>query len=153
MLWKVNALAAMALLVFLEFRAGPASSALPGPAIIRITDREIVFRRVDSGRRGRSPGDIEITRRLLFNKRIRRKAIGHADIVCTVITGNFRHCTGTYVLPRGTIVVAGEMLYRQFFQLAVTGGTGYYNNVLGTLTVTSLGRNPRRDVVFFRLVV
>ena len=152
MLWKVTAFAAMALLVLLEFRTAPASSALPGPATIRITDREVAFSTVDTGRRGRSPGDVEVTRRLLFNKRIRQKAIGRAEIVCTVVASNSRHCTGTYILPRGTIVVAGEMRYRQFFQLAVTGGTGFYNNVRGTLTVTSLGRKPRRDVVFFRLV-
>jgi hypothetical protein len=152
MLWKVTAFAAMALLVLLEFRAAPASSALPGPATIRITDREIAFSTVDTGRRGRSPGDVEVTRRLLFNKRIRQKAIGRAEIVCTVVAANSRHCTGTYILPRGTIVVAGEMRYRQFFQLAVTGGTGFYNNVRGTLTVTSLGGKPRRDVVFFRLI-
>jgi hypothetical protein len=153
MLWKASTFAAVALMVFLEVRSAPASYAVPGPAIIRITDRETAFSTVDVGPRGRSPGDVEITRRLLFNRRIRSKAIGRAEIVCTVMTRNARHCTGTYVLPAGKIAVAGEMLYRQFFQLAVTGGTGVYNNVRGTLTVTSLGRNPRRDVVFFRLVV
>jgi hypothetical protein len=153
MVWKASALGAVALLVFLEIRSAPASSALPGPAIIRITDREVRFNIVDVGRRGRSPGDVEITRRLLFNKRIKQSAIGRAELVCTVLTGNSRHCTGTYVLPAGKIAVSGEMRYRQFFQLAVTGGTGFYNNVRGTLTVTSLGRKPRRDIVFFRLVV
>jgi hypothetical protein len=153
MVWKVSTLGAVALLVFLEMRSAPASSALPGPAIIRITDREVGFSRVDLGRRGPSVGDIEITRRVLFNKRIRQSAIGRAELVCTVLGGNSRHCTGTYVLPAGKIAVSGELRFRQFFQLAVTGGTGLYNNVRGTLTVTSLGRRPRRDVVFFRLVV
>ncbi len=153
MLWKVSLVAAVAVLVFVGFRATRASYALSRPGIIRITDREIAFSRIDLGRRGRSTGDIEITRRLLFNKRIRPQAIGRSEMVCTVVGGTSRQCNGTYVLPAGKIVVAGEMRYRQFFQLAVTGGTGLYNNVRGTLTVTSLGRRPRRDLVFFRLVV
>jgi hypothetical protein len=153
MLWKVSVFVAAAVLVFLGFRATHASYALRGPGIIRITDREIAFSRIDVGRPGRTPGDIEITRRLLFNKRIRPQAIGRSEIVCTVVGGTSRYCDGTYVLPAGKIVVAGEMRYRQFFQLAVIGGTGLYNNVRGTLTVTSLGRRPRRDLVFFRLVV
>jgi hypothetical protein len=153
MLWKVGVVAVLVSLVFPEFWVGHASYALRGPGIIRITDREISFTRIDVGRPGLSPGDIEITRRLLFNKRIRPQAIGRSEIVCTVVGGNSRQCDGTYALPAGKIVVAGQMRYRQFFQLAVTGGTGLYNNVRGTLTVTSLGRRPRRDLVFFRLVV
>ena len=153
MLWKVSVVAAVASLVLLELWPGHASYALRGPGVIRITDREIAFTRVDIGRPGLSPGDVEVTRRLLFNKRIRRQAIGRSEIVCTIVGGNVRQCDGTYVLPAGKIVGAGEMRYRQFFQLAVIGGTGLYNNVRGTLTVTSLGRRPRRDLVFFRLVV
>jgi len=44
------------------------------------------------------------------------------------------------------------MLFRQLFELAVLGGTGLYNNVRGTLTVTSLTSGPHvRDVLGFRL--
>jgi hypothetical protein len=153
MLWKASTIGAVALLVFVVVRSAPASEALSGPAIIRITDREIAFSRVDVGRRGRSPGDLEITRRLLFNRRIRPQSIGRSETVCTVVAGSARQCTATYVLPAGRIMVSGEMRHRQFFLFAVTGGTGLYNNVRGTLTVTLQGRRPRRSIVFFRLVV
>jgi hypothetical protein len=143
----VVALAALALLLV------PSSSALKQPGVIRITDREISFRVLDLGPEGRSPGDVEITRRLLFNRRITPRPLGHADLVCTYTFGNTRQCTGTYELPAGKLVVSGPMTFRQFFQLAVVGGTGKYDNVGGTLTVTSLGRKPRRDIVLFRLTI
>jgi hypothetical protein len=34
----------------------------------------------------------------------------------------------------------------------VLGGTGLYDNARGTLTVTRLRKNPRRDLFLFRLV-
>ncbi len=152
MLWKIGGLSVVAAVALLAIRAAP-SDALERPGIIRITDREIAFSKVDVGAHGPTPGDLEITRRLLFNRRITPKPLGTAEIVCTVTGGAARSCTGIYVLPAGKIVVSGPIQFRQFFQLAVVGGTGLYNNVRGTLTVTSLGRKPRRDVVFFRLVV
>ena len=95
---------------------------------------------------------MEITRWSLYNTRITPKPIGHAELVCTFTGGNSRSCTGTYALPRGKLVVSGQMLYRQFFQLAVVGGTGLYDNVRGTLTVTALGAKRRGNLVLFRLV-
>ena len=153
MLWKLGVLSAVVAAAFLAINRIPDSQALQGPGIIRITDREVAFTTVDLGRPGRTPGDVEVMRRLLYNRKITPKALGHADLVCTYTVGSWRNCTGTYELPAGKIVVAGPMQYRQFFQLAVVGGTRRYVNVRGTLTVTSLIRNPRRDVVFFRLIV
>ena len=48
--------------------------------------------------------------------------------------------------------MSGQILFRQFFQLAVVGGTGLYDNVRGTLTVTALGGKSRGNLVLFRLV-
>ena len=42
-------------------------------------------------------------------------------------TDRARSCRGTYFLPRGKLVVGGSLLYRQFYELAVLGGTGVYN--------------------------
>ena len=153
MLWKIVGLCAAVAVALLAIRGSTASDALTGPGIIRITDRVIAFSKVDVGAHGRSPGDLEITRSTLFNTRITSKLLGTAEIVCTVTGGPANSCTGTYVLPAGNIVVSGPIQYRQFFQLAVVGGTGRYSNVRGTLTVTSLGRTPRRNVVYFRLLV
>ena len=57
------------------------------------------------------------------------------------------------MLPAGKLTVSGLLLYRGLYDLAVTGGTGLYSNVKGTLTVTRIRQNPTGDVLFFRLVV
>lgn len=128
------------------------SEAGTGPATIRITDRELALTRVDVGARGRSPGDMEIVRTRLF-QRGTGTTIGRAELVCTFVDGvRSRLCRGTYVLPKGKIVVGGSVLYRQFYDLAILGGTGLYDNARGTLTVTRTQRRPVRDLVVFRLV-
>jgi hypothetical protein len=128
------------------------SAAATGPATIRIKNREISVSRVDVGRRGKSPGDMEIIRQRLLDRRTNR-TIGRAELMCTFVdSGRSRICRGTYFMPRGKLVVGGSLLYRQFYDLAVTGGTGLYDNARGTVTVTRMARRPVRDLVVFRLV-
>ena len=55
-------------------------------------------------------------------------------------------------MPKGRLVVAGELQFRQFYSLAVIGGTGLYDNARGTLSVTRMGTRPVRELVVFRLV-
>jgi hypothetical protein len=135
--------------------AGPSQSrseASTGPATITINDRELAVTRVDLGRRGTSPGDMEIVRTTLL-QRGTRDVIGRGELVCTFVdTVRSRICRGTYVLPKGKLVVGGSILYRQFYDLAVLGGTGLYDNARGTLTITRTARRPVRDLVVFRLV-
>ena len=144
------ALAGLALVVV---TVAPASQALTRPGTIRITTREVAHRVMDQGRPGRGPGDLEISRTLLYNKGLTPRAIGHGEVVCTFTGRRSRVCNGTYFLPRGKIVVAGALVFRQFYEFAVLGGTGLYNNVQGSLTVTATRPRPRRDILTFRLVV
>jgi len=136
--------------LLLAVPAGQSSGDAVGP--IRITSREVSYERVDIGKPGTSPGDLEIIRQTLFNRRVTSKPIGHADLVCTFVDKQARSCRGTYFLPRGRLVVGGSLLYRQFYELAVLGGTGVYNNAHGTLTVTRTATGPTREIVLFRLV-
>jgi hypothetical protein len=131
----------------------PASQALTRPGTIRITTREVAHRIMDQGQPGRGPGDLEISRTLLYNKGLTPRAIGHGEVVCTFTGRRSRVCNGTYFLPRGKIVVAGALVFRQFYEFAVLGGTGLYNNVQGSLTVTTTTPKPRRDILTFRLVI
>ncbi len=129
------------------------SEAGTGPATIRITNREVKVTRVDIGPQGTSPGDVEVLRQLLFNRRVTSRAIGRVELVCTFVDSRrARVCRGTYFLPRGKLVVGGSLSYRQFYDLAIVGGTGLYDNARGTLTVTRTARRPVRDLVIFRLV-
>lgn len=129
------------------------SPALTSPGTITLTTRAIKQQFVDRGPPGRGAGDLLVKRLLLYNKGIRVRAIGHADIVCTYTTRYAQQCNATYSLPRGKIVAAGAFEFPQFHELAVTGGTGLYDNVQGTLTVTLLRRDPERNILVFRLVV
>jgi hypothetical protein len=127
------------------------SAAATGPAKITITNRQVNVARVDVGKRGKSPGDLEIIRQRLFDRS--GKVIGRAELMCTFIDGRrSRICRGTYFMPRGRLVVGGSLSFRQFYELAVTGGTGLYDNARGTVTVTRMARRPVRDLVVFRLV-
>ena len=83
----------------------------------------------------------------------RRELIGRAELVCTFVDSRrLRSCRGTYIMPKGRLVVGGELQFRQFYSLAVIGGTGLYDNARGTLTVTRMGTSPVRELVVFRLV-
>ncbi len=131
---------------------GWTSTAGTGPAHIRITNRQVELSKLDLGRPGRSPGDMEVVHQLLFNRRITTKPIGHSEFLCTYTIGINRNCSGTFFLPKGKLFVGGTLRFRQFYQLAVLGGTGLYDNARGTLTVTRIDRRPPRDIVLFRLV-
>jgi hypothetical protein len=133
--------------------AGDTVRAGTGAAQIRITDSLVRVNRVDIGARGTSPGDMEIIRSQLFNRRITTRSIGRSELVCTFVdSGRARVCRGTYFLPRGKLVVGGSLRFRQFYDMAVLGGTGLFDNARGTLTVTRSSSKPVRNVVFFKLV-
>jgi hypothetical protein len=127
------------------------SDAGTGPARIRITSREIDRVRVDLGRPGRGPGDTEIVRQNLFNKRIKSKPLGYSEYVCTFTTSLTRACTVTIFLPQGRLVAGGTIRYPELYELAILGGTRLYDDARGTLTVIRTTRRPHRHILLFRL--
>jgi hypothetical protein len=129
------------------------SSELTGPGTIKLTTRQVGISLNDTGAPGRGPGDVVLIRELLYNKGIRRAPIGHSEMVCTYTGRRWQQCSGTYFLPRGKIVVAGSLRWREFFKLAVIGGTDLYDNVRGSLSATMYSRSPRRSILIFRLTV
>jgi len=76
-------------------------------------------------------------------KSVRRRtgAFGYAVLACVAVSRRttLRQCTGTFVLPRGRLSVAGTFLYQQIFTLAVTGGTATYSRASGVLSARQLG--------------
>jgi hypothetical protein len=129
------------------------SSAATGPEFIRITDRQFAYTSVDVGARGRSPGDQEIIFDKLFNRRITPKSIGSARFVCTFTARRTRICTATFSLPKGEVVATGTVRFREFYDLAIVGGTDLYNDARGTLTIIRTTHAPRpiRELLYFRL--
>jgi hypothetical protein len=128
--------------------AAPGST---GPAQIRITDVQASYKVVRPAGGG-AAGSIEIVKQRLYNVRISSRPIGRADVVCTYLDARERTCTGTYILPKGTLVVAGAIQSRLLFDIPIVGGTGLFDNARGMLTVTSTALRPRRrEVLLFRL--
>jgi hypothetical protein len=142
---------ALALIVSLA-GAAAAGKGATGPAQIPISGQQTSYTRVDVGQRRTSPGDMEIVRFRLFNRRLTSSAIGNAELVCTFTNASSRVCRGTYNLPRGKIIVGGSIEFRQLYELAVLGGTGLYDNARGTMTSTRIRRKPLREFLLFRLV-
>jgi hypothetical protein len=124
---------------------------LTGPGIVRITSVPRTVSRIDLGRRGYSAGDMQITRVGLYNRRIRKRPLGNGQLVCIATGQKFWNCNGTYILPAGKIMVSGVLIYTDFYDMAVVGGSGTYNNVHGTLVVTKIRRNEK--LMLFRLTV
>ena len=143
-------LAAFALLTGAVTRGSPT---LAGPGTIRITARDVTVSFDNRGAPSRGAGDVLLISQLLYNKGIRKAPIGRSDLVCTYTGPRTRQCSGTYVLPRGKIVVSGSIQFREFYKLAVVGGTEIYDNVRGSMSATIYHRMPRREVLIFRLVV
>ena len=122
-----------------------------GPAQIRITDVETSYAHVPSANGG-VPGSMEVIRQRLYNPALSRSPIGSSSLLCTFLDARARTCTGTYVLPKGTLVVDGAISSRLLYEIPIVGGTGLFDNARGTLTVTSTNLRPRRrEVLVFRL--
>jgi hypothetical protein len=127
-----------------------ANGATP-PAQIRITDVQTSYLYVPSANGGPAGSD-EIVKQRLYNPTLSRSPIGRASLICTFLDARARNCTGTYMLPKGSLVVAGVISSRLLYEIAVVGGTGLYDNARGSLTVTSTDLRPRRrEVLLFRL--
>jgi hypothetical protein len=150
---KATALAALAGALLASLLALPGANALEQPGTVTITSAELRHAHIDVARTGKSAGDVDIYSLLLYNKRITARALGRAEMVCTAVGMRGQSCSATYFLPRGEIVVQGVITSRLIYELPVLGGTGLYNNIHGSLTVTSLHRKPTRELLVFRLVV
>jgi hypothetical protein len=135
--------------------AGMASGAvsLTAPGTIRITDTLVKHTHVDGGTPGKGAGDYDFYRQALYNKRITATSIGHSDLTCIDTGTGSWNCSGTYFLPKGKIMVAGVLASKLFYEFAVVGGTGLYDNARGTLTATYLGGKPAKEFLLFRLTL
>jgi hypothetical protein len=143
-------LAATAVAAVIASLVAASGGATTGPAQIRITDLQVSRKLVRPAAHGIA-GSVEVVRQRLYNPSVTAKPIGRSDLVCTYLDERERSCTGTYFLPKGSLVVAGALETRLLYEIAIVGGTGLYDNARGTLTVTSTHLSPRREVLLFRL--
>jgi hypothetical protein len=122
-----------------------------GPAQIRITDVQLA-NVTASPLGGGQAGTVEMIRQRLYAPTRSELPIGRSLVVCTLSDVRDRMCNGTYILPKGSLVVSGAIQSRLLYEIPVVGGTGLFDNARGTLTVTATHLKPRHEVLVFRLV-
>jgi hypothetical protein len=148
--WPAGALIVLSCL-FVALATTLSAHGATGPAQIRITDVQVTYH-VVRPQGGGDAGAVETITQRLYNPSLSRQPIGHSVIACTFVDARNRSCVATYVLPKGTLVAAGALQSRLFYEMPVVGGTGLYDNARGTLTVTATHLRPRHEVLLFRLV-
>jgi hypothetical protein len=117
----------LAVLIVLVFMTPAPSPALdPGSAKIRIT-ASITSTTIKAGH--------VVTSERLYNKSIREKPIGFAIRSCLLVQPNTKMCDVVYSLPHGRIDAHGLISNEKVYTLAVTGGTGTYQNSGGQVDV------------------
>jgi hypothetical protein len=108
---------------------------------------------IDIGATGNSPGDqvIETTVDFADGKQVDRSVLNCVDI--TVTTSGFDVlCHGALIFTDGQVEFQGETNFETPFTVAVTGGTGVYQNVGGQFTVERTLPDTTTDVETLRLV-
>jgi hypothetical protein len=133
--------------------AAPTSAATMSVKVLHLISRQISLEVVDIGAKGDSPGDqvIETTADFAHGKQVDRSVLNCVDI--TVTTSGFDVlCHGALIFRDGQVQLQGETNFSTPFTVAVTGGTGAYQNVGGQLTVEGTLPDGTTDVETLRLI-
>jgi len=121
--------------------------------VLHLISRQTSLQVIDLGKKGASPGDqvIETTVDFANGKRVDRSVLNCVDITVTA-SGFDVLCHGALVFADGQVEFQGETNFHTPFTVAVTGGTGAYQNVGGQLTVERTLPDGTTDVETLRLV-
>ena len=133
--------------------AAPKSAANQSVQVLHLISHQKSLQVIDIGKKGPSPGDQVIETRVDFQhgKRADSSVINCVDI--TVSKRGFDVlCHGAMIFKNGQVEIQGETSFHTPFTVAVTGGTGAYQNVGGQLTVERTLPHTTTDVLTLRLV-
>jgi hypothetical protein len=133
--------------------AAPKNGATSSVRVLHLISHQKSLQVIDVGKKGPSPGDqvIETTVDFQHGKPIDRSVINCVDI--TVSKRGFDVlCHGAMIFRNGQVEIQGETNFHTPFTVAVTGGTGAYQNVGGQLTAERTLPHTTTDVLTLRLV-
>jgi hypothetical protein len=131
--------------------ATASAPARTGSAELRLISVQTRFATVDVKPDRRSAGDTETATSIVYNGLI-PTAIGHGNMLCTVLDQATRSCAATYALPQGQIMTAGVIGSLRRYEVAIVGGTELYDKVRGSLSVTTTTLRPLRQRLSFHLL-
>jgi hypothetical protein len=157
---KAIALAAAVLLLVGAFGAISIASAAPQHTatnktkVLHLISHQVSLEVIDLGKKGDSAGDqvLESTVEFQNGQRVGRSVLTCVAITFTSTRGPDVLCNGATVFHDGQIEFQGETTFTTPFTVAVTGGTGRYQNVGGQLTVERTLPNGVDDVETLRLI-
>jgi len=133
--------------------AAPKPVAAESVKVLHLISHQTSLRVVDLGKKGISPGDevIETTADFQHGTQVDRSVL-----TCVLITIIARAmdvlCHGDLVFNDGQVQFQGETNFHTPFSVAVTGGTGAYQNVGGQLTLVRTLPHTTTDVETLRLI-
>jgi hypothetical protein len=133
--------------------AAPQYAAADSVKVLHLLSHQKSLQVIDIGAKGPSPGDqiIETTLDFQNGKPVDRSVINCVDI--TVSKRGFEVlCHGAMIFKNGQVEIQGQTNFHEPFTVAVTGGTGAYQNVGGQVTAVRTLPDGTTDVLTLRLV-
>lgn len=103
---------------------------------------------VDTGAKGDSAGDILTFANDVYDAADERKVGTDQGFCIRIVPGTSFECAWTTTLPGGQIMVAGPFYDTRDSELAITGGTGRYGDVDGTMRLHALAGGTKFSFQF-----
>lgn len=133
--------------------AAPKNAASGSVRVLHLISHQTSLQVVDIGGTGDSPGDqlIETTVDFANGKQVDHSVLNCVDITVSASAFDVL-CHGALVFADGQVEFQGETTFQEPFTVAVTGGTGAYQNAGGQLTVERTLADGTTDVETLRLI-
>ena len=134
--------------------AAPKHAAADSVKVLHLISHDTSVNGLDLGKKGPSPGDQIMESTADFQN---GKLVDHGFLNCVRVRVNVTArmenvlCHGAMIFNNGQVQIQGETTFHTPFTVAVTGGTGAYQNAGGQLTLLRTLPNGN-DVETLRLV-
>lgn len=102
-------------------------------------------------------GDNDFWLYQIYNKRITQAGIGYSTLRCEyygsggVLGAGLSECWAAYSLAKGKVFARGLLKTRSFYQLGISGGTGFYSGIRGQIIVTTFEDVPHKERLLFSI--
>ena len=103
---------------------------------------------VTNGTAGDDAGNVLTFANPVFDKKDAQQVGSDQGYCVRIVVGKSWECNYTTFLPKGQITVEGPFSDTEDTVLAITGGTGKYRNVRGSLDLKSLEGGTKFEFVF-----
>src|SRR4051794_29187659 len=116
--------------------------------VVTVIEHATTDATTDTGASGDSAGDVLTFANDVFNGGDTAKIGTDQGYCIRTVAGAAYECNWTTLLPKGQITVEGPFYDTKDSTLAITGGTGRYRHVRGTMDLQSLEGGTKYTFVF-----